>query len=182
MRTARFLVIILLLIAPAAFAQQRNDFSVFISNLGMSSSQQHSHWYADYGVALDTSFTPRLSAQLSVTSEQHHTYPYVVDSSGYINQVAPVAFHTYPIDLTGRYHLFTNSRWKPFLGAGLRYVAAPRVDSQFGLQSRLTPEAVGGVMFQMQRIGIVFEGKQLLGDREYYDSMFKASVGLNWRF
>jgi outer membrane protein W len=180
MRTARFLV--LLLIAPAAFAQQRNHFSVFLSNLGVYSTSQHTHWYSDYGAAFDTSFTPRLSAQLSVSSEGHSTYPYVVDSSGYINQVDPVRFRTYPIDLTGRYHFITESRWKPFLGAGLRYVAAPHVDSQFGLRSHLTPEAVGGVVFQMQRIGIVFEGKQLLGDREYYDSMFKASVGVNWRF
>ena len=179
MRTARFLV--LLLIAPAAFAQQRNDFSVFVSNFGVSTSQ-NTRWHVDYGAAVNTSFTPRFSAQLSVTSERHHTYPYVVDSSGYINQVDPVGFRTYPIDLTGRFHFFTESRWKPFLGAGLRYVAAPHVDSQFGLRSHLTPEAVGGVVFQMRRIGIVFEGKQLLGDREYYDSMFKASVGVNWRF
>src|SRR5712692_2250529 len=166
MRKPALLTVLLIAFVPAAFAQQRNNFTVFISNLGVYSASQHTHWYSDYGAALDTAFTPRLSAQLSVTSEHHRTYPYVVDSSGYINQVDPVGFHTYPIDLTGRYHFITDSRWKPFLGAGLRYVAAPHVDSQFGYQNHLTPEAVGGVIFQMQRIGIVSEGKQLLGDRE----------------
>ena len=126
MRTARFLL--LLLIAPAAFAQQRNDFTVFVSNFGVSTSQ-NTRWHVDYGAAVNTSFTPRFSAQLSVTSEQHHTYPYVVDSSGYINQVDPVSFHTYPIDLTAHYRFINDTRWKPFLGAGVRYVAAPAVDS-----------------------------------------------------
>jgi hypothetical protein len=96
--------------------------------------------------------------------------------------VTPVKFRTYPIDLTARYRFVNDTRWKPFIGAGARYVAAPHVDSMFGYTNRLSPELVGGVVFQLRHLGIVVDGKALLADHEYYDSAFKTAVGLNWRF
>ena len=178
------LLIVLLLAVPGLYAQQapRNTFSVFLSDLAGASSGGHTRWYGNYGAALESSLTPHWSAQISVTSERHHTYPYFVDEVGFINEVTPVGFHTYPIDLTGRYHFLTDSRWKPFIGAGLRYLGRPNVDSQFRYQSHLTPEVTGGVVLQFNRFGIAFEGKQLVGDRVPYDSLFKAAAGLNWRF
>ena len=174
--------ILLMTFAPAIFAQQEKSVSIFVSNFGVGSDVNGRRWYTDYGAGFEAVFTPRFSVQAAVTSERHRSYPYVVDSSGYINQVDPVSFHTYPIDLTAHYRFINDTRWKPFLGAGVRYVAAPAVDSMFGYRSRWTPEAVGGVVFQMRRIGIVLDGKALLGDHEYYDSVFKTGIGLNWRF
>ncbi|HYS55014.1 MAG TPA: hypothetical protein VER58_14750 [Thermoanaerobaculia bacterium] len=182
MRKLGLLIIILLSVAPVAFAQSRSSLSVFLSEFGVVSSSQSTHWYSDYGVAFETAFTPRLSVQASVTSERHNSYSYVVDETGYINQVPPVRFRTYPIDLTTRYRFVNDTRWTPFLGAGMRYVAAPHVDSMFGYRNRWTPELNGGVVFHLRHIGLVFDGKALLGDHEYYDSVFKTSVGVNWRF
>jgi len=179
----RKVLLALLLIAPAAYAQPKTSFSVFLSqvNIAYSPTTGH-HWYSDYGAGVETVFTPRFSLQASVTSERRSSRPYVVDETGYINQVPPVSFRTYPIDLTARYRFVNESRWKPFLGLGVRYVAAPHVDSMFGYSNRWTPEATGGVIFQMRHLGIVLEGKALLGDHEYYDSVLKSSIGLNWRF
>ncbi len=182
MRKSRLFVIALLFIAPAAFAQRENNFSVFLYQAGVSSSESGRHWYGNYGAAFESSLTSHFSAQLSVGSEQHRSYPYVVDETGYINQVTPVRFRTYPIDLTGRFRFVNDTRWKPYIGAGARYVAAPHVDSMFGYTNRLTPELVGGVVYQLRHFGIVVDGKVLLGDHQYYDSAFKTSFGLNWRF
>ena len=92
------------------------------------------------------------------------------------------ALRTYPIDLTARFRWVNDTRFKPYIGLGARYVAAPHVDSMFGYTNRTTPELVGGVVYQLRHLGIVADGKVLLGDHEYYDSMFKTSIGLSWRF
>lgn len=88
-------------------------------------------------------------------------------------------FRTYPIDFTLHYR-FDDTRWKPYIGAGARYVAAPHVDSMFGYTNRLTPEVVGGVVFQMRHLGIFADGKVNLGDHEYYDPVFKTAIGVSW--
>jgi outer membrane protein W len=182
MRKPRLFVIALLFIAPTVFAQRENSFSVFLNPFGVQEAKQDRHWYSSYGAAFESSFTPRFSAQIAIGSEQHRSFPYVVDETGYINQVKPVRFRTYPIDVTGRFRFVNDTRWKPYIGAGARYVAAPHVDSMFGYTNRWTPELVGGVVYQLRHFGIVADGKLLLGDHEYYDSAFKTSFGLNWRF
>ncbi len=159
MRKSRLFVIALLLIAPAVFAQRENNFSVFFNQFGLQESNQGRHWYTSYGTGFESSFTPHFSAQFSIGSEQHASLPYVVDETGYINQVTPVKFRTYPIDLPARYRFVNETRWKPYIGAGARYVAAPHVDSMFGYTNRVTPQLVGGVVFQLRHLGIVADAR-----------------------
>jgi outer membrane protein W len=182
MRKSGLLVLALLLAAPSLFAQEKNNFSVFASSLEFSNSSAGRRLNAAYGLSFERMFTPHLSAEISVSSESHHSYGYVVDETGYINQVSAVSFRTHPIDLIARYRFVNESRWRPFLGLGMRYAAAPHVDSMFGYRNRWTPEADGGVVYQMRHLGIVIDGKALLGDHEYYDSVLKTSIGLSWRF
>ena len=182
MRRVPLLVIALLFVAPAVFAQRENNFSVYFLQAGLATPGGNRHWYSNYAAGFESSLTPHFSAQVSVGSEQHSSYGYVVDETGFINQVPPVTFRTYPIDLTGRFRFVNDTRWKPYIGAGARYVAAPKVDSMFGYTNRWTPELTGGVVFQLRHLGIVADGKVLLGDHEYYDSAFKTSFGLSWRF
>jgi hypothetical protein len=182
MRKSRLFVIALLLVSPAVFAQRQNNVSVFFNQFGLQESNTGQHWHSSYGAAFESSFTRHFSAQISVGSEQHSSFPYVVDETGYINQVTPVKFRTYPIDLTARFRWVNETRFKPYIGLGARYVAAPHVDSMFGYTNRTTPELVGGVVYQLRHLGIVADGKVLLGDHEYYDSVFKTSIGLSWRF
>src|SRR5262249_10965842 len=123
------------------------------------------------------------SAQLAVASEEHNTYPYIVTSTGGIVVVPQETVTTYPIDLTARYHWRNDARWKPFLGAGLHYIAAPNVDRQFRYQNHLTAIVTGGVDYQLRpSFGTFLEAKQLLGDRENYDALLRFSAGVSWRF
>jgi len=182
MRKTRLFVIAFFFVASALLAQGKSNVSIFFNRSNVAATEGPHHWYSDYGAAYDFSITPRFSAALSVADEKHSSYGYVVDETGYINQVTPVQFRTYPIDLTGRFHFINDTRWKPYIGAGARYVAAPHVDSMFGYTNRWTPELTGGLVFQFRHLGIVADGQVLLGDHEYYDSVFKTSLGLSWRF
>ena len=174
-----------LLVAASVFGQQqKNEFSVFLtdSNIGYSSNRG-TFGSTSYGLAFDRTLTPRLSAQVSIGFERHHTYNYFVTPGGGFQQITPLAFHTHPIDLAVRYHFLNDTRWKPYLGLGARYVRQPNVGSEFRYQNHLGPEIVGGTAFQFTRsFGLVLDGKLYLGDREHYDAQFKPSFGLLWRF
>lgn len=184
--TLLFLVLILAL-APQAFAQRKNEFSVFLSDVtGWSAhANEKTNWYGGVGVAYNAFFTPRFSTQLSVAAEQRHTYSYVVDVGGFINIVAPRDVRTYPIDLVARYNWVNETRWKPYLGIGAHYVAAPKInlDPGFNYRNRFGPEVVGGVEFLVKpTFGITLDGRAITGKHETYDPVGKASLGVSWRF
>ncbi len=173
-----------LLLASAAFAQQKSEFSVFLSDVaGTSDSHERQHWVGGAGAAYTLKFTPRFSAQLAAAIEEHRTYPYLVLGLGQIVLVPQVRIRTYPIDFTARYHWANDSRWQPYLGAGFRYVAAPHVDPGFRYQNHMNAEVSGGVEFLVRpSLGITLDAKQLLGDRENYDPLLKISAGVNFHF
>ena len=115
-------------------------------------------------------------------SERHQSYPYVVSPTGAFVPIDAVRFHTYPIDFSVRYHWVNDTRWKPFVGVGVRYVAAPDVKA-FGYQNHFGPEIVGGTAFQITKsLGVVADGKAYVGDHEPYDQPWKVGFGLAWRF
>ena len=185
MRKSLLFLIALLFIAPTVFAQRENNFSVFLYQAGLAASESGRHWYSDYAAAFESSLTPHFSAQISVGSERHASYPYVIDETGYVNQVTPVKFRTYPIDLTARYRFVNDTRWKPYIGAGAHYVAAPKVhlDPGFGYQNHIDGEVDGGVAFMFTpALGVMLDGRVIGGERETYDPIFRVSAGLSWRF
>jgi hypothetical protein len=100
-----------------------------------------------------------VSAQLSISSEQHRTYNYVVDQIGFVNFVTPSSFRSRPIDLAVRYRVLNDPRWQPYRGLGAHYVRAPNVDSEFGYQSHLGPEIVEHRISTRRSLGIVLDGK-----------------------
>jgi hypothetical protein len=57
-----------------------------------------------------------------------------------------------------QYHFFNDSRWKPYLGAGVRYVDA---NAEFrDLGARISPEINGGVSFMMTpNLSLRFDGR-----------------------
>ena len=173
-----------LLVASTAFAQKKNELSVFVTDAAFGYSRdQGTEGSASFGLAFDRMWTPQVSTQLSVGYERHHTYPYIVNPTGTFTAVPPVRFTTLPIDLSARYHFLNETRWKPYLGLGLRYVRQPNISSQFNYRDHIGPEIVGGTAVQFTRsFGLVLDGKAYLGDREQYDSQFKTSFGLLWRF
>ena len=173
-----------MLIASAAVAQQKkNDFSVFVTDAGFGFSDHGPEGAGSVGLAFDRMWTPQISTELSVAYERHRTYSYIVNPTGTFTDVPSLRFSTYPIDLAARYHFLNDTRWKPYVGLGLRYVRQPHVGSQYNYQDHIGPEIVGGTVFQINKsFGLFLDGKAYLGDREFYDSQLKGSFGLLWRF
>jgi hypothetical protein len=177
-------VVLTLMIASAAFGQQKNEFQVFISNLAASwTSNNGANVSAGFGVAYNRVITPRLTAQIAVTTQHSDTYSYVVNPDGSFRDVPPVGFNFYPIDLSARYNFLNDTRWLPYLGGGVRYVPAPNVDKAFGYQNHAGVELVGGTEYRISHgFGLLLDGRVNFGDHEFYDQSFKASVGLLWKF
>jgi outer membrane protein W len=177
-------IVLVVAFTSSAFAQQKNTVAVFVTNPGINiRSTSGTNVSSGIGLAFSRTFTPRISGELAIASESHRTYPYIVGPNGSIVPVAPRGFRSYPIDATVRYHFANETRWKPFVGIGAHYIGAPRVGSEFRYQNHFGPEIVGGTVFQIGRsIGIVLDAKVYVGDREQYDTPFRPSIGLNWRF
>jgi len=139
-----------------------------------------------YGAAFNESWTPRFSTQIAVGFEK----PEVCVGGSFLNiPCTPVKLTTHPIDLAGRYHFVNDTRWKPYLGGGLRYVRAPRLTSEVRAANRgdysnhLDPQIVGGAEFLITpSIGVTVDGKQRIGTSAPYDPTFKVSAGLDLRF
>jgi outer membrane protein W len=173
------------LFTTAVFAQQpKNGFSIFVSDLEVTHGKYDgTHGSAAFGASFDRMLTPNVSAQLAIASEQHRSYGYVVNANGTFTQVPAVSFHTVPIDLAARYHFLNETRWKPYVGLGLRYVGAPGVGREWRYQNHIGPEIVGGTLFRINRsLFLTLDGRVYVGDREAYDSQFKPSLGLRWQF
>ena len=193
MRKSALVSVSLLFVVVSAFAQQpgrSNTVSVFLTDSELStSSTSGTKFGTDFGAALGHMFNDRFSAELSVTVQRAHSSITILDPTG----LPSTTIHSnrlYPIDANVSYHFFTDSRWKPYLGAGLRYVSdTVRGDGPLGgyrLATRTTdPEVSGGITFQFnQRLGLRFDAKQVIGSRRSIigDPKFKASVGLSLRF
>jgi outer membrane protein W len=158
----------------AASAQQTQTLSAFVSNNTDEPS---------YGISYERMFAPRWSVQAAVAVERHHSYGYVVEDNGAIAMVEPERLRTVPIDLTAGYHWPNDTRWKPFLGIGAHYVAAPDADPRFRYRNHLHPAINGGTLFMLtHNLGLMLDGRIYLGDHEPYDDNLKTSIGLSWRF
>ena len=182
MRKLALITVLLACLATTAFAQS-NQLSIFFSQ---SAGSVHTHH--GYGAAFIHSWTPRFSTAIAAAVED----PVVgICVGGILTQerCTDVKLRTYPVDLTGRFHFLNDTRWKPYLGLGARYVAAPHLTSEQRLvvghsySDRVSAEVVGGLEFLIKpSFGITAEVKGLLRNSEDYDSGFNATAGLNWHF
>jgi outer membrane protein W len=113
---------LLLLVAASTSAQSSNTVSVFVSNLAFSQSTIGGATIdSAYGASFDHRFGGRFSGELSVTSQRVRRYVPTFTGSSQPTS-ALVTDRLYPIDATVSYHFLGGSRWKPYIGAGLRYV------------------------------------------------------------
>ena len=183
MRKFLVLVVLGLLVSTVALAQPKQTFSVFLTDVNAASNDRSFDRWGRFGVGFERMFAERLSLQAAVSYERHRSYPYVVEDDGSITQIGSQRLTVYPIDVTARYHWLNETRWKPYLGIGAHYVAAPDVDRRFRYQNHFAGVVNGGVTFLVTpRLGILLEGRQLVGDRESYDPIFRVLAGLSWRF
>lgn len=178
MRRTTLLIVLASSLATATYAQQNNELTVFLSQSVAGRSR-------GYGAAYNRMWTPRFSTGISVGAEDAD----VTHCFGFFTQQCFQAkLQTHPVDLTGRFHFLNETRWKPYVGLGLRYVAAPDVPQEavtrFGpYEDHVHPEVVGGLEFVIKPwFGITAEAKGVVGSSEDYDSLLKISAGLTWRF
>src|SRR3954452_24711159 len=192
MRKSIIVAVSLLFIVASAFAQQpthSNTVSVFVSDLAVSRTSSGTDLDVAYGAAFDHMFSKRVSAEVSVTRQRTR------ESFTIFNPGGPAVFASftntlYPVDATVSYHFVNDSRWKPYLGGGARYVSGTTqnygaFNSYRFTTHSLDPEISGGVTFQFRpTLGLRFDAKQTLGNGNSVlgDSSLNVSVRLSFRF
>jgi outer membrane protein W len=181
MRRGTWLVVIAFCLAHSTSAQQRHELSLFGSH-----SDAGYHAAYGYGAAFSESWTPRISTAIAIGVDEATV---CVGGSFLERPCTQFKLRTRPIDLSARHHFLNETRWKPYVGLGLRYLPAPHLTAEqraavgHPYSDHVSPEVVGGVeLIVVPSFGITVDGKQLLSNREPYDSFFKLSAALNWRF
>jgi outer membrane protein W len=181
----------LLFVVAAAFAQssRSNGISVFVTDMSAGASGSRAKFDTAYGASYERMFSDRFSAEASVTSQNARRVVRRFDPGS-----APVfgvaSNRLYPIDANVFYHFLMDNRWKPYVGAGLRYVKDPfEGPGTFGEHlnaiTTVDPEVSGGLVFQLNgTLGLRFDAKQVIGSNRstVADPEFKASAGLSVRF
>ena len=192
MRNARMLMISLLFVVASAFAQQNstsNAASIFVSDMSITHSSVGTFVNAGYGGAFDHMFNNHISAELTVTSQRMRQTFTTFSSAG------QATYGSYtktllPIDANVSYHFLTDSRWKPYVGVGLRYLSstvqnvAPLNSYRYTSRS-VDPEISGGVTFQFRpNLGLRLDAKQTVGNGGFVvgDGQTSGSIGLSFRF
>jgi Outer membrane protein beta-barrel domain len=173
------------LTAVPLFAQQqpKRDFEIFVytSNVGLIWDQTYGTTIAgSYGAAVSKFVAPHVSLELAANAQDWYEYQPGPYSLG--DPIVRYRQTSYPISLDGRYHFFTDSRWKPYLGGGVRYVNPHERLRTTG--TRVTAEIVGGVSFVITpSLSLRFDGKQETQTRgPAYDPPSRVSFGLGWHF
>jgi outer membrane protein W len=142
-----------------------------------------------YGASFDRMFSDRLSAEVSVTSQNSRRVVRTF-SSGSAPTYGIASIRLYPIDATVSYHFLTHNRWNPYIGAGLRYVkdtyhGPGPLYEYYDTIRKVDPEVSGGLVFQFNpTLGLRFDAKQVLGcdHSAVADPELKVSAGLSFRF
>jgi outer membrane protein W len=173
------LVLLAVLFAASAFGQSLDKptrISVFVSNPW--SWSQDDGLGAGYGVAIERRFSRSWSGELTVANEQHDVQPFFFNTTTY-------RLRTHPIDLVARYTFSGgHPRWRPYIGAGARYVAAPEEPPNQEYENELTPEVTGGVEYNGgEAWSVRFDLKQVVRDSlPDFDEWIKGSIAVGWRF
>lgn len=163
-------LMLLTLLAASASAQtldRPNRVSLFLSNVAFGWSEGGGSFLdAGYGVAYERRFSRAWSAELAVSVQE-------VDDT-----------RTHPVDALARWS-FPNvrTRWRPYVGAGVRFLESPQEPRNVTYEELLLPEVAAGVDFNpAESWSLRFDVKQVFGDVPEYDDAFKVSAGIGWRF
>jgi opacity protein-like surface antigen len=179
-----------LLLLLAAFsiplaAQQAPDrpltLSLLITDVSFTESDS-SGSNLDAGMALGLRYmaTPRWSVEASIGREETEWRDFVLGSPEL--SLREIEVTSYPVEVVAQWNFRTGIRWKPYLGAGLRYVPEPSNDPE-NSGDLLAPVITGGVSFNLtDSFSLRAEGKAKIGDDRYYDDHFKTAIGVGWRF
>jgi len=179
------------------------QFSIFVTDPSYSrSSSSGSSFSGGAGLALSYVWAPHWSTEFSVAAhQQRETFIRLEPIAGTGALMAVDRrenVRTYPIELLTTYHFTNQSRWTPFVGAGVRYVGAPsnQPSAVIGfisgtprpgpakLSSQTSAEAAGGVSFGLTpAVSLNLEARRLLRTTGvFYDPLDRVVFGVSWRF
>lgn len=189
---SRKIAIALLFVTLPLAAQKRgtSEVSVMATNITVtSSSNTGTDLDGDFGLGFNYWLNRHWSTELQVSYQQHSVAvssferrnPDGTIFLGVIRRTATA----YPVDLRAQYHFLNDTRWKPFVGAGVHYVQRPDgVESREFHASDFSPEITGGTLFMFTpRLGLRLDSTLLLReDSADWDNNFKVGVGVSWRF
>ena len=125
-----------------------------------------------FGAALEYQLHPRWAVELAVASETH--------TIGSFFSSAERDVDTTPIDLTVHYYFTNQTRWQPFIGAGVRHLTS----SDDAVSDGTSGEFVGGVHVMLTpSFSIRVDGRVLENDDEIsFGPSMKLSAGVGWKF
>lgn len=171
--------VLVLIAALPLFAQDGTSrVSFFVTQPGFGWSEGGgSDWDGGVGLAFEKRFTPRWSAEASISRDHFSETVYSITPGGVVVTTREATW--YPVDVSVRYHFnITHTRWRPYAGAGVWWVQAPDSASPEA-DDQLSPEVVGGVDFNLtERWSLRVDAKQTFGG----DATFRPSVGVGLRF
>jgi len=177
------LLVVCVLFAIPLFAQQSEiQVSVFATDPGYAQSQSTgSNFTGGIGAALEYRWNQRWALELQVSREERDRTLVRIDPDPVVPPVQRLQGTAYPIDLLLHYRFENASRWKPFLGAGVRYERS--AFRQFD-ENRTLFEVDGGVHFMITpALSLRLDAKQLLADDNgHFDSSIRPSIGFGWKF
>ena len=184
MRRVLFLVAVVLALPLAA--QQYTDgqfrLSLLATDLSYTESDATgSNVDAGFAVGLAYQFSPRWAAEASYGREEHSTGYAVYNGPTFVT-VGRRTVTAEPFEVSGLFNFTNDTRWKPYVGFGARYIAKPDDDSGRS-ETTVAPIVSGGVHFQITpTFSLRAEGKAKIGNDRYYDPTFKSAIGVGWRF
>jgi outer membrane protein W len=174
-------VLAILFVTTAAHAQKAGtvDVSAFVSDVAITTrSLTGTSYDVAYGASANYFFSAHWSAALSVERADRW---FVLRTNG-IDAPVPNEggrFRVFPVDALVRYNFVNDTRWKPYIGAGLNYERRP-----LGISAQTALELNGGVTFAITpHLGINIDGKLQPHEAEINSGpLFRSAVGLSWRF
>ena len=201
-------LVILLLVATPAVAQNPTDFNVWISWADISGENEPEPGIkidfesaSGFGVSANWFLTPHLSTELGVLALKSDG---TIDVEEFAEEIDLGSLDLIPVTLIAQFHFARDSRIDPYVGVGAAYVMADDLDSddldllQVGsveVDDEFTYVINAGLGLQVTSgFGIVIDGKYIAlepatrGEGSTEDELdlelnpLIVSVGLRWRF
>ena len=178
-RRAVVVVAVLLLSCSVVFAQS-NRVSLYLSNPGLVGGDHlGTHYTGGAALSVTHFWTPRFATELVAGAERDYRGVVFFNRDGSVRETREFGYTRYPIDVLAQYHFRTDSRVRPYVGAGMRYSNRP---GPYLTGSTYAAELNGGMLVMLKpRLALVVDARVSDSGTRWFPD-FRPSAGLGWRF